>query len=271
MPLVWPAELRAHLPAAARALLAKQEAKLRSDWATVSAAYPQLAEARYRYAWLLVNTRTFYYVNARLEKRAKDDHMCLMPVADLFNHGDEGCNVAFDADGFSIKATRAYAVGEEVKICYGPHSGDFLLVEYGFVMAENRWDEIRLDDALLPRLNARQKERLEGVGFLGKYVLDRETVCHRTQVAVRLLCCSVREWKRFVDGVDDGESSQADANRLIVELLRELRHNAEKTASQVEASELGDPPQREVLAQRWHSIRDLVDTNIALLDTNNSS
>ncbi|KAI0848428.1 SET domain-containing protein [Daldinia vernicosa] len=268
MPLVWPEGLRALLPPAARDLLLKQEAKLKLDWATVSAAFPeQLDEARYRYAWMLVNTRTFYYINTKLKKRPKDDHMCLQPVADLFNHTDDGgCNVAFDDEGFSIKATRAYAQGDEVKICYGRHSGDFLLVEYGFVMDENRWDEILLDEVLLSRLSERQKERLEEVGFLGKYILDRETVCHRTQVAARLLCCGVREWKRFVDGIDDGERSQQNVDRLVLELLREQRNIAEKKISEAQSLDVGEPQQKEILIKRWKQIQDLVDTNIARLE-----
>ncbi|KAI1460070.1 SET domain-containing protein [Annulohypoxylon moriforme] len=267
MPLVWPKELRALLPKAARDLLAKQDAKFAKDWAMVSAAFPEkLDEARYRYAWMLVNTRTFYYINAKLKRRVKDDHMCLQPVADLFNHGDEGCNVAFDDEGFAVKSMRAYAKGEEVKICYGRHSGDFLLVEYGFVMDDNRWDEVLLDDVLLSRLSARQKERLEEVGFLGKYVLDGETVCHRTQVAARLLCCGVREWKRFVDGIDDGEHSQRAVDKVLLDLLSEQDRIAEKTISEIEALTVGDQQQREVLVERWRQIQDLVRTNIARIE-----
>ncbi|KAF3069048.1 Ribosomal lysine N-methyltransferase set11 [Daldinia childiae] len=267
MPLVWPQGLRALLPPSARDLLLKQEAKLKLDWAAVSAAFPeQLDEARYRYAWMLVNTRTFYYVNNKLKKRSKDDHMCLQPVADLFNHTDiGGCNVAFDDEGFSIKATCAYAQGDEVKICYGRHSGDFLLVEYGFAMDENRWDEILLDEVLLSRLSERQKERLEEVGFLGKYILDREMVCHRTQVAARLLCCGVREWKRFVDGIDDGERSQHNVDRLVLELLKEQRNIAEKRISEAQSLDVGEPQQKETLIKRWKQIQDLVDMNIVRL------
>ncbi|KAI1392584.1 SET domain-containing protein [Hypoxylon trugodes] len=270
MPLVWPRELCALLPLAAREMLSKQEIKLARDWAAVSAAFPQqdqLEKTQYRYAWMLVNTRTFYYINTKLSKRkSKDDHMCLQPVADLFNHTDEGgCNVAFDHEGFTIKSLRPYAKGEEVKICYGRHSSDFLLVEYGFVMDDNRWDEALLDDVLLPRLSDRQKDKLEEVGFLGKYVLDKETVCYRTQIAARLLCCGFREWKRFVDGVDDGECSQKAADHLILELLREQKQKAEKTISEVEALSVGEPEQREMLVKRWKQIQDLLDANITRL------
>ncbi|OTB02869.1 hypothetical protein M426DRAFT_74354 [Hypoxylon sp. CI-4A] len=269
MPLVWPQELRALLPPAAQGLLTKQESKLIQDWAAVSAAFPdQLDEARYRYAWMLVNTRTFYYVNTKLKKRSADDHMCLQPVADLFNHGDEGCNVAFDREGFAVKSMRSYAKDEEVKICYGRHSGDFLLVEYGFVMDDDRWDEILLDDVLLPRLSDRQKEKLDEVGFLGKYILDREAVCHRTQVALRILCCNVREWGRFVDGIDDGERSQQKVDNLILELLREQKQKAQETISQIGALGKGDVQQKEVLIKRWTQIQGLVNANVTRLEGN---
>ncbi|KAI1077505.1 SET domain-containing protein [Whalleya microplaca] len=269
MPLVWPPELQNLLPPAARELLAKQQAKYARDWGAVSSAFPELSAQEgegYRYAWLLVNTRTFYYVNARLKRRPKEDHMCLQPVADLFNHGDEGCGVAFDGEGFSIKAARTYAAGEEVKICYGRHGGDFLLVEYGFVMGGNRWDEVLLDEVVLPRLSPRQRERLEEVGFLGKYVMDRETACYRTQVALRLLCCGVREWKKFVDGVDDGELYQGVVDQLLRELLMEYERKIEDTISEVEALDVGEPEQREALVQRWKQVRDIVGTNIVRLE-----
>ncbi|KAI1766754.1 SET domain-containing protein [Hypoxylon sp. FL1150] len=266
MPLLWPRNFQLLLPKAARTLLSKQEAKFKKDWAMVSAAFPeQLDEEKYRYKWMLVNTRTFYFVNAKLKRRSKDDHMCLQPVADLFNHGDEGCNVAFDHQGFTFKAVQEYTEGDEVKICYGRHSGDFLLVEYGFVMDENKWDEVLLDDVLLPKLDSRQRDKLEEAGYLGKYVMDRENVCYRTQVAVRLLCCGFREWRRFVDGVDDGEHSQAKVDRAIVGLLGDLKKEAEKTNSEVEALAIEDQQQQEMLIKRWKHIEALVDANIARL------
>ncbi|RYO74165.1 hypothetical protein DL766_006534 [Monosporascus sp. MC13-8B] len=269
MPLHWPAELQARLPGPARTILAKQQAKLRRDWEAVSAAYPDLGAEVYRHAWLLVNTRTFYYTNARLRRKVKptdtDNCLCQQPVADLFNHGDEGCGVAFDGAGFTVTARLEYAPGDEVRICYGTHSGDFLLVEYGFTMDQNRWDEVGLDDVVLPRLSAQQRERLDEAGFLGRYVLDRDTVCHRTQVAVRLLCCKVGEWRRFVDGADDGTASQKDVDRLLLEMLSEYKGKAEEIARGVKNSEVGEPEQRAVLVQRWKQITALLAAYIAKL------
>jgi hypothetical protein len=281
MPLAWPAELQALLPLRGRELLAKHQVKFGRDWGHVAAAFPELVGAkgekeaegrdRYRHAWLLVNTRTFYYLNAALKRRrgaTKEDHLALQPVADLFNHGDEGgCHVAFGSDGFAFRATAPYKKGDEVKICYGRHGGDFLLVEYGFVMDENCWDETLLDEVVLEKLDEKQKERLRDRGFLGGYVLDRETVCHRTQVALRLLCCDkVGEWMRFVDGSDGGEASQVAVNKLLLELLREYRTKVDGTIERIHGLEVGKPLQKDILIERWNQICWLLDTRIASIE-----
>ena len=279
LPLTWPAALQGQLPGRARALLAKQVAKHRRDYQQAAEAFPGLEEAAYAHAWLLVNTRTFYHVTPRTEHLGRDDRMALQPVADLFNHGGEGCGVSFDEGGFAVRADRAYARGDEVRICYGRHSNDFLLVEYGFVMdgggpddGGNRWDEVCLDDAVLPRLSARQRALLDARGFLGGYVLDAETVCYRTEVAVRLLCMSsVRAWSRFVDGADNGVDSQAEFDALLRELLVEYRDDVARRIDDIARLDVGEEVQRQLLRTRWRQVLQLVTSTIKRLEVEASS
>ncbi|KAI2635377.1 SET domain-containing protein [Xylaria nigripes] len=276
MPLVWPCELQALLPLRARELLDKQIAKSARDWELVASSYPdKCGREAYTHAWLLVNSRTFYYLDAVLKKRrglSRDDCLALLPVADLFNHGDaEGCHVAFGGDGFAFRATGPCRRGEEVRICYGRHGGDFLLVEYGFVMGGNRWDEALLDEVLLERLDEGMRERLDAAGFLGGYVLDSETVCYRTQVALRLICCSVGEWMRFVDGSDGGERSQDVVDALLLELLREYRGRVTSTIEKARGLQVGEQAQRDILVARWEQILWLIDTRISSLMNGQSS
>lgn len=292
MPFYWPADLQALLPPQARKLLAKQKAKLEKDWSQIYGAFAEMrleeeegedGRFLYEWFWLLVNSRTFYYINAALKKwrgATKDDHMALQPVADLFNHADEaGCHVAFGSEGFTFRATRPHKKGEEVHICYGNHGGDFLLVEYGFVMEKNCWDEALLDDVVLERFSKKQKEQLEEVGFLGNYVLDRETVCHRTQVALRLLVCNVGQWMQFVNGYDDGESSQKAVDALLLEILRGYAARIEDTIKKVITLEKPNEKKhwlvkrtadldlkKDILVQRWRQIRRLVDARIESLE-----
>lgn len=297
MPLTWPASLQSLLPAAASQLLAKQRAKFDKDWDTVSAAFPiegkgkgkgggvskECTRDEYMQAWLLVNTRTFYFVTPKTEKLPKEDHMALQPVADLFNHTDrDGCHVAFDhTESFTFQTTRAYEKGDEVHISYGSHSNDFLLVEYGFVLARNHWDEVRLDEVVLPALTRGQKEELEDVGFLSNYVLDHDTLCHRTQVALRQMAVTgkyggltMAEWRKFVSGLDDGEKSQAKVDALAVGLLEKYEATIKTKEKELRKlrfrEEDGDEEmnegRREILLRRWAQIRGLVKTTIQRLE-----
>lgn len=349
MPLHWPPALQELLPGPARALLARQRAKVERDWAAASklflssspfppssssppdanggdnndpdkktkgkeeAAAADASEKKQRFvhAWLLVNTRTFYHESPRLRRRAKEDRMVLQPVADLFNHAGSRigwCHVAFDAASFTVRADRRYAAGDEVRICYGRHGGDLLLVEYGFVLGsggsdeeeeeedgggnwleENCWDEVGLDDVLVPRLSDSAKDKLSEVGFLGGYVLDAGTVCYRTQVALRALCClpagREEEWRRFIeDGEDADAARQGEVDRVFVGLLEEYRaQTIEKTVAKVaamdgdgdgdeveggngsEKSSSSTKAQRELLCKRWRHVDRLVRITIERL------
>lgn len=298
MPLTWPASLQSLLPAGASKLLDNQRAKFDKDWDTVSAAFPiegkgkakggsvskECTREEYMYAWLLVNTRTFYFVDPKTERLPKEDHMALQPVADLFNHTDrDGCHVAFDhAESFTFRTTRAYEKGDEVHISYGSHSNDFLLVEYGFVLARNHWDEVRLDDdVVLPALTRRQREELEDVGFLGNYVLDNDTLCHRTQVALRQMAVTGRyggltmdEWRKFVSGLDDGEKSQAKVDALAVGLLEKYEATIKTKEKELrklrfqeeDGDEAMNESRREMLLKRWVQIGGLVKATIERLE-----
>ncbi|TEA11983.1 Ribosomal lysine N-methyltransferase set11 [Colletotrichum sidae] len=266
-PLTWPSSLTSHLPSAASALLASQSAKFESHWALVSASLPSLTYDSYRYAWLLVNSRTFYHTTPRTLKRPAEDHMILQPVADLLNHAAHGCHVAFDTSSFTIRADRTYSPGEEIHICYGRHSNDFLLVEYGFIMSENEYDEIRLDDVIIPKLGPAERELLKERGFLGNYVLDSEEVCHRTQVALRTRVVNARRWAQFVDGFQDGDAEQGEVDALLRSMLVEYESDIEERIATVEKLEVVEAFQRDMLVTRWRQIQDMVRTAIEKLTT----
>ncbi|KAG7048963.1 SET domain-containing protein [Colletotrichum scovillei] len=294
-PLTWSASsptLASLLPSQALTLLKAQREKFESHWSLVSSTplpdpLPQDEEHQYRYpegsdgkltyesylhAWLLVNSRTFYHVTPKTAKRHRDDHMILQPVADLLNHASRGCSVAFDKHSFTIKADRAYAAGEEIHICYGRHSNDFLLVEYGFVMnqGENEWDEVCIDDLLLPRLGAAHRRRLEERGFLGNYVIDAETVCYRTQVALRTLVLPARRWAQFVDGFSDGEAEQPEVDALLREMLSAYNEEIESKIETVRGLDEGQQFQRDMVVARWKQIQLLVRGTIDKLKASNT-
>lgn len=229
------------------------------DWRTVEKALPYVSQDQYLHAWLLVNTRSFYYITPKLEKIPHDDRLALLPIADLFNHADVGCESAFSPQCYTFTADRAYRAGEEVHTCYGGHSNDFLLTEYGFVLAENRWDAVCLDDVILPSLNQEQKDILKANNFLGGYMLDSETVeCFRTQVALRMLGCGHDEWRKFADTGVENELSRHEANILLVQFLKKFLDTIRQTLRDIANLDVGQKSQQENLALRWRQIEGIV-------------
>lgn len=259
VPLLWPTTLQDLLPKPAMDLLRKQQKKIEHDWGVISQKFPDVNKQEYLYFWLLVNSRSFYYSDRRMERFPHWDRLSLVPIADMFNHADTGSEPEFTTEYFTLIADRAYREGEEVYTCYGSHSNDFLLAEYGFIMAENRWDTVLLDDVILPELSEDQKADLSDSGYLGKYTLDAETnICYRTQVALWRMCCTPQHWKQVVDANIDGDLFQEEMNSLLVKLLRKFSDVARKKLAELSAMEIGQKSQRELLTERWKQIHRLI-------------
>ncbi|KAF4952596.1 hypothetical protein FGADI_6668 [Fusarium gaditjirri] len=235
VPMMWPSELQALLPKRAKDILDNQNTTFRRECEIVLKAFPKLTRDEYLYSWVLINTRTFYNSMPKMKSYAHADRLVCMPTADLFNHADQGCRLAYSALGYSVQADKVYRQGEEVYVSYGPHSNDFLLSEYGFILDSNRWDEVYLDEVILPKLNKTQRADLESINFLGRYTLDDQTLgCHRTQVALRMLCCTQRQWQRFFDAQDEGRSSQAAVDELLLAALKDFLGIIRKTLGDID-------------------------------------
>lgn len=271
MPLMWHSSLHSLLPPAALSLLENQKRKISVDWSAVSASFPDLSYDVYLYNWLLVSTRTFYYTSPKIKMKkpiSRDDCLALSPFADLFNHADIGCKVTFSPPGYQISTDRDIEKGEEVYISYGNHSNDFLLAEYGFTLAENRWDRIYLDDILLPLFSEDQKQSLADEGFLGKFVLDRETVCYRTRVALRLLCMPANKWRVLVaNGLEEKDKHQVTVDGILQNALKLHLEHVDRYIKKVEALKFGLASQRETLSTRWKQIRLLLTTCIDRIES----
>lgn len=260
------------MPAKAKTLLAKQQAKFDSDWALVSqAALPettQLTESDFRYAWLLVNTRTFYHTTPATKKLTRENHMALQPVADLFNHSPAGCTVAYDSNGFTFTTVADIEAGEEVFIRYGTHTNDFLLVEYGFCLpaALNHWDETSLDAHICPRFSAAQRAVLEDAGFWGGYMLDADTVCYRTQTALRLLCVGETRWRAVLEGRRDEDADQQAVDQELKMVLQRYDVEISGVLGDMESVETDDDKaMTSILKSRWIQIEKLVETAMTRL------
>ena len=129
------------------------------------------------------------------------------------------------------------------------------------MIEKNKWDEIPLDEFILPLFNEKQKWKLEEVGFLGKYVLDGEGVCYRTQIALRILCIPVNQWQRLVDnGLEDGDKHQEAVDAILLEVLKSFFQSADEKLESIQVLVCGLASQRDTLSRRWNQIHLLLST-----------
>lgn len=60
-----------------------------SAWEKVVAVFPETDWEAFSYHWLIVNTRSFFYLMPGEEQpEDRNDAMALLPFADYFNHSD---------------------------------------------------------------------------------------------------------------------------------------------------------------------------------------
>ncbi|ERF72088.1 hypothetical protein EPUS_05006 [Endocarpon pusillum Z07020] len=239
------------------------------------------AEDSFKYAWCIVNTRCLYFdpsppksghrspqnqleipvladdVESPAQRnrfQESNQYMVLCPLIDLFNHTSNptsACKVTHNSSGFTITSpeisTGAKGEEEELFVSYGPHSNDFLFVEYGFLLrgTENTHDAVSLDSAILPALNTKQKRRLDTKGYSGEYTLlspqangGEAAVCWRTEVVAKIGLLSAQQWEGFVDGLVDeddlGDEVKEKARTTIRTWVETTRQHAERSVSGLE-------------------------------------
>ncbi|KAL7944333.1 hypothetical protein V8C42DRAFT_326509 [Trichoderma barbatum] len=260
MPMFWLKELQDLLPLGSREALLKRKKQFQGNWSALKEAFPEVPYKEYAYAWLIVNTRSFYNETPETLKYPWEDRLALIPVADLFNHSDGGCKVYYSPDGYHIVTDRAYEEGEELLISYSRHSNDYNLLEYGFIPDENPSDGVYIDDVVIPKLSESHKEELKKRELLGEYPLDSSTdEFRRTQGVLRLLSCTTKQFHDYLDGNETGHIVQEQADAYLVGLLNEfLNEIIAKRLQSIAELKVGQEDQRAVLAKRWMQIEGLI-------------
>ncbi len=104
------------------------------------------------FKWAAINkaARVFAYPNPR----ESDASIAFVPLADLLNHNDANfCNHNHKTSmfyfnqtslSFDVKANQHYQEGDQLFICYNPHSNYDLMRVYGFSMVNNQYNSVTL-------------------------------------------------------------------------------------------------------------------------------
>lgn len=259
LPYLWPEPLQRLLPVEAKDILTKQSTMFERDWGMFRNAFVETSKQDYLYAWLIVNSRSFYYETPDTLRFPWHDRLALLPAADLFNHAGTGCSVSYSIESYTITTDRPYRKGDELYTSYGNHSNDYLLAEYGFLLKDNQWDKLCLNDVILPKLNSRHKAEMSENGHTGNLMLHDDSKKHDDiWVALRLLCSVDSQWQNYIDGEEDTEGTLAKAIASLPPLLEEFLVTIQGIQSEIQSLQVGKHCQKTLLAQRWDEIEAMV-------------
>jgi hypothetical protein len=256
LPLLWSEEEQAALPRSARALLAQMKERLRKDWEAVREVMA-VDEEVYKWAWVVVNTRTLFYPHKNKRKGGEEDkggNMTMCFFIDYFNHtsAPHACRAILGESGYTVTTTADIECGEEIFVAYGHHSSDFLLVEYGFVPESNDWDALLLDPWLQPLLG-KWEGLLREQGYWKNWVVDKSGWCYRTEVAVRLLVAGEGRWWRFLAGEEGGGVEDAKVKGVVGGVLSAVEEEGKEALEM-----LGEGEVAAMVRRRWTQVRGIL-------------
>ncbi|KAF2665049.1 SET domain-containing protein [Microthyrium microscopicum] len=268
-PLFWPPASQDRLTPAGKVYLADVQRKIAKDWAEIKSTITAAgqSEADYRYYWMMVNTRCFFWKFAKAHTAdsppsSVDECMALCPYADYFNHASSGCTFRAEPTYCAIVADRDYPADVEINISYGTHNNDMLLVEYGFLLQNNLHDHIKLDALLLPKFNEKQRTLLTELGYLGDYALDRVEVCFRTRIAMAVLLLPARFAQRYAETGELSKSRRVVLADGMADLLQELQDEINAALKEIKRAKDGSLA-ADMVKRRWEEWKRIVDTTEA--------
>ncbi|KAL2786557.1 hypothetical protein BJX66DRAFT_328524 [Aspergillus keveii] len=245
-------------------ILAQQRMRLRDAWRSVVAVFPETDWEAFSYHWLIVNTRSFFYLMPGHEPpEDRNDAMALLPLADYFNHSDVACNVKFDGHEYVFRAVKAYNIGEEIFMSYGPHTNDFLFTEYGFYLDSNQSEALYLDDIIFQDLNPSLQEELNLQQYYGNYQVTATGVCYRTEIAACIVYMPLQDWQNYALGYStrgvDAEKSANVIRKWIGTYVEEANANIDELLEKRGSGNMDreDEERLRLLIKRWSQAKDL--------------
>lgn len=182
-------------------------------------------------SWLSINSRCLFM---KLPTSSSPlDNFTMAPYVDFINHSpDDHCNLKIDGKGFQVFTTSAYSRDEQLYFSYGPHSNEFLLTEYGFIIVDNKWDDINVSKEILFLLKPNHVEFLKQYDYFDNYTVNREGMSFRTEVALAAFQESNPQESRrliaLINGTFEGSSYMTVSSRIISEILEKIIHEAER-------------------------------------------
>ncbi|KAL5355822.1 hypothetical protein BJX96DRAFT_161998 [Aspergillus floccosus] len=244
-------------------LLVQQEDRLMCAWDNVVAAFPDTDRETFVYHWLIVNSRSFYYVSPGKEVGEWADALTLVPFADYFNHAN---------DDVSLTVAETY-------------DGAYVVVglRNGFFLDDNPTDAIFLDDIILRDFKSPDRRALASRitqpthEQSGGYAIEVTGPNTFITYAACLKYMTREDWNAYIERGSPAFSAEKTAeiiNNWVAIYLNEsdiaimaihnmLNNRASDRGAEAERKELF------ILLRRWRQIKRLCQTALHSLTQSN--
>lgn len=197
--------------------------------------------------YFIINSRCLYCEIPL--KQGKDDfeesNFTLVPFVDFLNHSDQMDQFCFPEVITSQKIGSGIGqfimrvgsheynkTNEQIFLNYGPHSNDFLLCEYGFVMNENKWNFIDITNEIISLIDMKGDDKDEGItmidflkgnDYFGDYTINMDEISYRTLVALSLVVTKdYRRIEKFMQGYITEEFFMPKIKSTLLNILHDL-------------------------------------------------
>ncbi|CAI5438590.1 unnamed protein product [Caenorhabditis angaria] len=120
--------------------------------------FPELTADKILWAWHVVNTRCIFVENIEHDKvdNSDGDTIAVIPFVDMLNHDPtefQGIALHEKVNGqYVVRAKKSVSEGDQIFVCYGPHSNTRLLIEYGFTVPGNMNTKVLIPKEVLVTL-----------------------------------------------------------------------------------------------------------------------
>ncbi|EMG47903.1 hypothetical protein G210_1619 [Candida maltosa Xu316] len=260
MPIHWSDDLRKLAPTSTQKTNQKVCQRFESDYQIITQLIQSKTDENVEdllpkqdvlLAWICINSRCLY-MNLPTSKNTADN-FTMAPYVDFMNHScDDHCTLKIDGKGFQVSTTSVYNVDDQIFLSYGPHCNDFLLCEYGFIIPDNKWNDLDISEYITPLFTQEQTDFLKSYDYYDNYTTTKDDVSFRTQVALATLQekdpQNSRKLSALINGYNDGEVFEKHSNVLLSTILKKIIHECEAR----QHLEFSDDPIKKIIGVLYH-------------------
>ncbi|CAF3265042.1 unnamed protein product [Rotaria socialis] len=192
----------------------------------------QYNDDQFQWAYYIINTRCVHFP-MDISSKDQDNNLCLIPYLDFVNHSIEPntmSNFNSFTRSYEIRTTKPIDINEQITFLYNPHSNVDLLIEYGFVLTSNLYNQLNIEYELEQILSNEQIQKIKSFNYWNSLELySGDNDLSWTVIKTIELTFNQDHWSPYDDpSIED----KCKLKEKLKQLLTDVKQNIEKDFQQ---------------------------------------